>query len=227
MIVKSIKIENLFDIFDYNIEYPKGESVLIITGPNGFGKTQVLNILYNLFNRKFLFFRNLVFNKVTVCLSNNISIKIIKKKNDLKLILLDGNKEISAPITVYVNDKTLLNNISRHLPFIDKVDEHKWVDLRTGKVKSMNEIINDYEEELPINFRNDIIKIKNDRINEILDSINVHLIREQRLFKKLNKDKSSFEGSIGNRDQTLMIETIQTYADELHDLIFARVQKLF
>ena len=47
--VKSVKIENLFEIFDYNIEYKTDENVLIITGPNGFGKTQILNILFHLF----------------------------------------------------------------------------------------------------------------------------------------------------------------------------------
>jgi predicted ATP-binding protein involved in virulence len=54
--IKSLKIEKLFEIFDYHVEYPKKDNVLIITGPNGFGKTQVLNIIYSLFNKRFAFF---------------------------------------------------------------------------------------------------------------------------------------------------------------------------
>ena len=77
-VVKSITIERLFDIFTYHIQYPTDENVLIITGPNGFGKTQALNILFNLFNRNFDFFESLVFEKIVVRLDGDISIEIIK-----------------------------------------------------------------------------------------------------------------------------------------------------
>ena len=43
MKINSIKIENLFEIFNYDISFKENENVLIITGPNGFGKTMVLN----------------------------------------------------------------------------------------------------------------------------------------------------------------------------------------
>ena len=86
--VKSIVIEKLFDIFTYHINYPTDENVLIITGPNGFGKTQVLNILFNLFNRNFLFFQKLVFHKITVCLSDEISIEINRTINFIVTTLL-------------------------------------------------------------------------------------------------------------------------------------------
>ena len=78
--IESLEITGLFEIFNYTIEYPKDESVLIITGPNGFGKTQVLNILFNLFNRKFVFFQNLVFEKIIVRLNEGISIEVSKKE---------------------------------------------------------------------------------------------------------------------------------------------------
>lgn len=77
--IESLEIISLFEIFNYTIEYPKNENVLIITGPNGFGKTQVLNILFNLFNRKFVFFQSLVFEKIVVSLNEDISIEISKK----------------------------------------------------------------------------------------------------------------------------------------------------
>ena len=45
MRINSIKIEKLFEIFDYDISFSTNENVLIITGPNGFGKTMILNII--------------------------------------------------------------------------------------------------------------------------------------------------------------------------------------
>jgi predicted ATP-binding protein involved in virulence len=61
--IQSVKIEKLFDIFDYDISFQNEENILIITGPNGFGKTKILNIIYSLFNREFSFFGDLVFKK--------------------------------------------------------------------------------------------------------------------------------------------------------------------
>ena len=78
-LITSIEIVNLFEIFNYTMEYPNSENVLIITGPNGFGKTQILNILFNLFNRNFTFFKKLEFEKITVNLSGNIKMTVLRK----------------------------------------------------------------------------------------------------------------------------------------------------
>ena len=79
MRINSIKIEKLFEIFTYDVAFQSSENVLIITGPNGFGKTMVLNIIFNLFNRQFLFFQRLVFEKITLSVDHNISIEILKQ----------------------------------------------------------------------------------------------------------------------------------------------------
>ena len=92
MRIKSIKIEKLFEIFDYQIEYPQGENILILTGPNGFGKTKILNIIFSLFNRKFQFFEDLVFEKIIVFLEDDLSIGL-QKMNE-KLIISLWEKEI-------------------------------------------------------------------------------------------------------------------------------------
>jgi len=78
MKINSIKIKHLFEILNYDISFKTDEKVLIITGPNGFGKTMILNIIFNLFNRKFLFFQKLVFEEITLCLDENIKISISK-----------------------------------------------------------------------------------------------------------------------------------------------------
>jgi predicted ATP-binding protein involved in virulence len=48
MKLKNIKIEKLFGQFDYDIELNQEEGITILTGPNGYGKTTVLNIVYYL-----------------------------------------------------------------------------------------------------------------------------------------------------------------------------------
>ena len=45
MIIKRVKINKLFGFLNYDLVFPEGRKV-IITGPNGFGKTMILNILF-------------------------------------------------------------------------------------------------------------------------------------------------------------------------------------
>lgn len=226
--VKSVKIKNLFDIFDYNIEYPLDESVLIITGPNGFGKTQILNILYHLFNRKFLFFQNLVFDKIAICFSNDVSIEILKNiqkdKNEVLFNFYERKKKIETIGYTTNIDKNLFRKLENYLP-IRRIDTDSWIDHETDKVLSLDEVINKYADNLPNNIKSEFLNIQTKEANGILDSINVHLIREQRLFKKVNSSERDFRR--GARDQTIMVETIESYSNELRDLISEQTQKSF
>ena len=233
MKIKSIEIQNLFEIFNYNISFKKDENVLIITGPNGFGKTMVLNIIFNLFNRKFLFFQKLVFEKITLILDENIKVIIIKT-------ITDGKSKIS--FSFYEKDKlendklietfdysTKLEldferTIDRYLP-VHKISDDKWIDHRTDRILNLEELLNEYADQLPDKFSKNLLRIKSTKVNSILDSIQVHLIREQRLFKKAqNTVERNYREE---KEQTLMIETIQTYAKELKQFILNNIQKSF
>lgn len=244
--VKSIKIEGLFEMFNYHIEYPTSENVLIITGPNGFGKTQVLNILFNLFNRKFLFFNKLVFDKITVCLSGNIRIVIDKTsvsnenqselidfeeelktqklpKKDLKFAFYENEQEIEVfNYSVDLNEN-LIRTIDRYLP-VNRVSIDKWIDRRNDQIVGIDELLHMYADQLPNEISKNILRIKTPKANEILKSINVHLIREQRLFKKVSNPEKNYRSE---REQTIMIETIQTYANELREIILEKSQQSF
>ena len=113
MKIKSIKIEKLFEIFDYEITYPENEDVLIITGPNGFGKTKILNILFHLFNHSTNFFRELIFEKISVVLENDFLIEIKKINADWRhfdFFYSQNKKELSD-----VETHNLLNSIKPYL----------------------------------------------------------------------------------------------------------------
>ena len=196
MRINSIKIENLFEIFNYDISFNNSENVLIITGPNGFGKTMVLNIIFNLFNRKFQFFQTLVFDKITLHLEDNISIII--------------SKEVNLAIFYFIKNTTTIEQVN--YPNKNEKNELKTLSTFDKWLNSEFEI-----DEKP--------KIKSEKANQILDSIQVHLIQEQRLFKKLQNEKKLFLKE--KEDQTIMIESIQSYAQELKLLISDFSQKSF
>lgn len=227
MRINSIKIEKLFEIFDYNISFNNNENLLIVTGPNGFGKTMILNIIFSLFNRKFLFFHKLVFERITVLLQEDVSIiiskKIEKEKPHLKFTFSQNGKELDVFEYSDKLENDVWKNISRFMP-VARIDENTWIDHRTNRVLTLEILLNEYADQLPEEISKSILRIKSPEINTILDSIKVHLIREQRLFKKvLNTDRNYRE----DKDQTIMIETIQTYAKELKQLITLNLQQSF
>ena len=184
--------------------------------------------MFNLFNRRFLFFRKLVFNKITICLNNNFSIEIIKTnqkdKNEIVIEFFEKEKNIETFNYTATLDKNLIKNIGRYLP-LGRVDDNHWIDHRTDKILSLDELISDYSNVLPDEISKKLVYIKTKKANEILDSINVHLIREQRLFKKVNLSERKYSGSA--RDQTIMTETIQSYSNELKKLISEHIQKSY
>jgi len=221
----SLKIEKLFEMFDYDILLRNSENLLIVTGPNGFGKTMILNIIFNFFNKKFLFFQKLVFNKITIVLDDNISIVISKKiENDkphLKFIFFQDKDELDS---FEYSDKLEIDferTIQRYLP-IRRIDASTWLDVRINKLLTIDNLINEYVPQLPEEIANNLLRIKSKKINEILDSINVHLIREQRLFIKVQNVERNIHDE---KEQTIMLETIQTYANELKQLISLNLQQ--
>jgi len=227
MKINSLKIDKLFEIFDYNISFSNKENLLIITGPNGFGKTMILNIIFSLFNRKFVFFQKLVYEKITISLDNNTSIVISKNvendKPNVKFAFAQNDRIIDTFDYSSKLEKDMWRNIEKYLP-VARIDVDKWIDHRSDRILTIDDLINEYADQLPDHVSRNLLKIKSEKINTIIDSIKVHLIREQRLFRKVQTSERNYREE---KDQTIMIETIQTYANELKKLIAYYSQKSF
>ena len=213
MKILSIQVKELFDIFDYDIRFPDGENALIITGPNGFGKTMILNIVFNLFNRKFSFFKKLVFREITINLENKISIRIFKGyeigKNGVEFAFYDGNVGIGSYSSTRIVDHIQAKDNDNPVPVTVTLAE-----LRQNYFLSNKTINSEFVKEMSSRV---VQKIKNNKVEAILNSIKVHLIQEQRLFKKVGNPEKNSHAASENRDQTVMTDTIRIYAEELRE----------
>lgn len=203
MKLKRIQVTKLFDIFDYDIPFPEEENALIITGPNGFGKTMILNIVFNLFSRKFDFFIDLVFEEIVLTLDDGVSIAI-RKQSELKKIVtfsfLDGKNGIDVfhypePPT----ENSTFGDIRKHIPNVFEIR------INTNKRPSIG-----------------LMPTIKDSTETILNSVKVHLIPEQRLFKKAPPSDG-----LNAEQQAVMVETIQIHANDLKQHIASLLENSF
>ena len=200
--LKKIQITKLFNRFDYNIEL-KPEGITIITGPNGYGKTTILKIVYALITKNLAFFSYLPFEKITLVFESNI-IEIDKDQQNEFSIIVDGK--------IYrFSKKDIAKRMKDVSKYIDiagfkQIDDEHWIDRRTEEIFTNEEMLNRVA-------GNPEIEIKPFKI-DIPDIINVYMIREQRLLKKAVKKRSA-QYFIEDDSMNHFNNTIEEYAIEL------------
>lgn len=218
MKIKSIEIHKLFDLFDYKISLDQEENITILTGPNGYGKTTILNIIYNLFNDdgSFYYFQKLLFSKIIFCFDNQYRLEVrknIENEQVLFYIYDENNTEISA-YDYTSEEEDVKTQIERYIPYVRRIAPGKWFDKRHNRVYNFGEILNRSLGDLPFDLLNSFKNKKsaNEAIQNIFENLQVYLIKEQRLVRK-NQQIKYDEVEISYTD------TIQDYAKELSLLI--------
>jgi predicted ATPase len=93
MKLSRISIERLFGQFDYDIELNQKDGITILTGPNGYGKTTILNIIWSLFHAGLRFYEALPFSVISMFFSDKRQIIIKKNSNVIKFFDTADNKE--------------------------------------------------------------------------------------------------------------------------------------
>lgn len=194
--LQSIKITKLFDRFNYELSF-SNEGIMIITGPNGYGKSTLLRIINNFCNDNLEKVLACSFRKLKIVCDSG-SIHITKNKNFFKI------NDFEFP---YPKEKW---GRSHGFPsFIRRVGLDEYIDIRTNKkIKLSNDFLkqlslwdNDIvEQKFALAIYNELvvqsspkdIKNKVDELNKAFEQIKfiqnsigkVHFIQEQRLIEK-------------------------------------------
>lgn len=121
--IKSLEIQGLFGAFNYSIEMPDYGEYLILTGPNGYGKTTILTIIEDLASGNLLHLFNIPFDSIHVSYESFkldiVSIEVhnteysddsaLSKRASLKFVIDNDNESIIFDI-----DSIQLAQAKRH-----------------------------------------------------------------------------------------------------------------
>lgn len=137
--LESIAIKKLFGLFDYHIKFDTVENITILTGPNGYGKTTILNIIYHFFNRNSEYFQKLNFSSITFYFQNQKTVELKKGEHNvfneilqIKVYLIKEQRLIKPVLENIETDdksgkdkKTFLNTIELYAEELKKLIEEK------------------------------------------------------------------------------------------------------
>jgi predicted ATP-binding protein involved in virulence len=213
MRIKSLKIEKLFGCFDYDIDF-KDDNITIITGPNGYGKTKCLNIIDAIFNKKFSFFINLDFEKISLTLNNEETLHINKGTGEDTNNITISDKEHSFSQSKNQYDSTIFNRLERILPFLEQIDDDLIFDRRSGKKLTLDGVYAEYADRIPESLRS---VMEENKIPEWLETLvkplTVYMIVDQRLISK----EPFVEDRYGRpaRNELNYVKTIEKFAKKL------------
>lgn len=191
--LKSISVKGLFRRFDHTLSFGEEDDLVIVTAPNGYGKTAMLRIIDAIFKKKYFLLRKMAFESIEVSFYSGKSIQIFRDGEGL-FPEIDSEKQFkTSKVTITtkgfggdqqtfnIQNRPASNDIralERILP-LERIGPNVWLDYSTDRHLNAEEIIELYSDRLPGQFSN------SQKIPEwlltALDSIKTHLVETQRL----------------------------------------------
>lgn len=228
--LKKMQIDKLFNRFNYTIVFNTG--ITILTGPNGFGKSTILNIIEALSQKDLYFLFNVKFEKLVLWF-DNFTLEIEKKDYDLILNGLIFKRDIYVG---FIDNEIF----RRNRPYLRRINDDTWFDRRSEQVYKRGELQDTFfynmldsdefeldEDELSKDHLLLLEKIKN-AVREL------YFIKDQRLIKKKRIRRDRFENDIidvieqiPNKMKALISEISNKYSDVANQLDSSYPSRLF
>ena len=211
MKISKVEVIKLFGFYNYSIEF--FDTITIIHGPNGCGKTTMLKIIDAVFNKNIQNIITTDFESVKFFFSNDSILSVDRKKRylyeekkDTPIIYFvytidDGeNKTI---FDAFENSEDIMTSIKsvlrtyRPLPYLQRINAERWFDRKHQVNLSTDDVIQQYGYALYQRYGQEIIGEDFPKeVQSIIDSVNVRLISADRLTVRTENENNYGEPDI-------------------------------
>lgn len=203
--IKSIKITNLYYTYSYDISVVNEANVLILTGPNGFGKTTILQIINHLCSLKLWYFNLLPFDKIEICFVDNICISINKQSNDEH-----GYGDVEFTMS-YSGVEAIVESYTLKIEYIERIARRRFPIFKTFDTGKLDEYLETYRDD---RFE-DYLETEIPQMSSFMHTQKCAIIEEQRLVVKNSQRNGS--------EYSRTVEEIQTKIS----LFYSEAQKAY
>lgn len=178
MDIRKIEIKGLFGEIDHEIDL--SDSITIIMGNNGVGKTAVLSIIKAIFEDDFRTLLSFEFDMVVIWFKNRKEGRLIYIKEGEDKVKIESSAKENEVFTVSADDIAVSTP-----PFVREISPNKWGDMRSHMTLNL--------EELRQYYGNDIFEVSEDVLPDWYKTVfaksKVEMIGTQRLFQLSNNGR--------------------------------------
>ena len=200
MKINSLKVSGLFGRFNHDLKFRSDERIMIMIGPNGFGKTTILRIIDVLFNQPLLRLASMPFREVSVSFddgSNLIVKRTPQEENQGEGVPIgpqlifqpSSGEEETFRVKAQIDPKELrfpIDAIDDVIPVLARTGSRKWLDQRTGNILSLEDVFTLFGDELARHF-GELSPTGPEWLREIREAVAVRFIDTERLTRPLPK----------------------------------------
>jgi energy-coupling factor transporter ATP-binding protein EcfA2 len=198
--VTEIRVTKLFGLFNHTIPLRTADRITIIHGPNGYGKTVILQMVQALLTNQTSVFRRVPFESFLLSFDTGAQLEVTKRlkangeKNEphlsLHYQLRDKDRHLDHSIDYPGRGRVRfpLDFIERHLPDMERIGADTWLQLSTGRRLDLDDVIDVYGDFLPGGFRKSR-KIP-DWLADLPKDFEVRVIEAQRLMSVADRRRN-------------------------------------
>ena len=244
MNINALQVNGLFNSFDHDLRFPPNERLMIMIGPNGYGKTMTLRIIDALFNHSASRLVRLPFQRVAVSFDNETALMVERDQQvssledslPLTISLCEKDKEPVkfSPSKPQIDSRSLdfpISALDDMIPVLDRVGTRQWRNIQTDEILDLEDVLVAFEEELP-EIGESITSPIPEWLKDIKANMPVRLIGTERLTKEseshvdLMKYRRHSRPSRWNRSN-LTKRTVRAYSEELADFVNQAMDRIW
>ena len=182
MDIRKIEIKGLFGELDHEIDL--SDSITIIMGNNGVGKTVVLNMIKAIYENDFRTLLSFEFEKIIIWQKNRKEGKIIYSKNGEDKINIDSSLKAYKEFVVSASDIVVSTP-----SFVHEISANQWLDMRNHVTLNLDELRQYYGSEI-FEMSEDVLP---DWYKKQFENSKVQKIGAQRLFQISNNGRRKLD----------------------------------